>query len=99
MLIITALLLTFNCFGYELVSKKEILEKSKIWKEPKIAIWYYQGSDDNYHYFKYIDIGISEEYKVSKEDLDIENEQIKTSKRNNWRVMPWGPHAITAVKP
>ena len=82
-----------GCGRAILVSNSEILNLTKEWKEPKLAIWYYQGSDKTYHYFRYYDLLVSQQYKVKISELN-KKQIIKYSNKNkNWRVMPWGPHA------
>lgn len=81
-----------GCSEFEQVSNEKLQGLRKIWKEPKVAIWYYQGTDDKYHYFKYLDLGINNKYKVSKSEMRISNTFLFTKKQKEWRAMPWGPH-------
>ena len=67
---------------------------TKVWNEPKVAIWYYKGSDDNYHYFKYADLGINKEYRVVISELELNESYPVRENYKEWWVMPWGPHAI-----
>jgi len=83
-----------GCGEPEQITKSKLLTITKQWKEPKVAIWYYQGTDNSYHYFKYIDLGINKEYKVLKSELIIEKTYSLKTKQEEWHVMPWGPHAI-----
>ena len=80
------------CSQYEQATQEQLEEASKTWKEPKVAIWYYQGSDGQYHYFRYIDLGINSNYKVAKADMEVANPLPYTKEQKEWRVMPWGPH-------
>ena len=64
------------------------------WKEPKVAIWYYLGSKDNFDYFLFRDLGAEKMYKVNSNDMKIENTFPLSKDNEQWRVMPWGPHAI-----
>lgn len=78
----------------ELVSKAELLELTESWKEPKVAIWHYWGSDDEYDFFLFQDIDGKKAYRVKKEEGMIEDEFEVTSNTKTWRVMPWGPQAV-----
>jgi len=93
-LIVIVCLLTFSCTSITLVTKKELVPLTKEWKEPKVAIWYYKGSDVNYHFFKYVDLGIDKEYKIKKTEFQVENEYQLTSNKSSWHVMQWGPQGI-----
>ena len=81
------------CSQSEQVTKEQLEGISKTWKEPKVAIWYYQGTDEQYHYFKYIDLGINKNYKVVKDEMDVTDPFPYKKDQKEWRVMPWGPHA------
>jgi hypothetical protein len=81
------------CSHPEQVTKEQIEATSQTWKEPKVAIWYYQGTDEKYHYFKYIDLGINNKYKVLKIEMAVTNPFPYTKEQKEWRVMPWGTHA------
>ena len=89
---ILASVLFAGCEQVKTVAKNELIEKAKTWKEPKVAIWYYAGSNDGFDYFKYMDLGIDETYRVSsKEGLISELNRIPlTNTHNKWVVMPWG---------
>jgi hypothetical protein len=65
------LFIVVGCAQPETVSKVEIMTLSEKWKEPKVAIWYYKGSDEKYHYFKY---GSSEKL-VGKNIADLKQER------------------------
>ena len=79
-----------GCSHVETISYSKLLKVSKSWKEPKVAIWYYVGSDDSYHYFHFIDLGISEKYRVKKSEIHFDTFPL-TMDRGSWRVLPWGP--------
>lgn len=61
------------------------------WKEPKVAIWYYTGTDSEYHYFRFIDLDGTKDYRVRREELQIDQPYPLSKKQKDWRVMPWGP--------
>ncbi len=74
------------------------MEISKHWKEPKVAIWYYMGTDNEFHYFRFIDLGVKQDYRVRRDELEIDKIYPLSKKQNEWRVMPWGPQAIMKIK-
>lgn len=74
------------------VSAEELTELTQQWKEPKVAIWYYEGTDEEFHYFKFVDVDGTRFFKVRKSEMDIENPVLTTEKTGSIRrVMPWGP--------
>lgn len=90
--LILSVFLSFMLFGCNqplTVSKANLMEITKHWKEPKVAIWYYTGSDAEYHYFRFTDLGDTKEYRVKREEMQIDTPL--TKKQKDWRVMPWGP--------
>lgn len=82
-----------SCSQPTTVSKAELMEITKHWKEPKVAIWYYMGSDNEFHYFRFIDIGVRQDYRVRRNELEIYETYPLGKKQNECRVMPWGPQA------
>lgn len=95
LIMVIVIIFTAGCgHDAQLVSKDELINMTHIVKEPKLAIWYYQGSDDTYHYFKHIDKGVNEEFRVLKSEIVIENEYSLRRNQRDWRVMRWGEHAI-----
>lgn len=82
-----------SCSHIDSITKEELFTLTKTWKELKSAMWYYQGSDNSYHYFKYEDLGVNKEYKVLRDKLPIDNTFALTKTRKEWRFMPWGPYA------
>ena len=83
-----------GCSYVTTVSKEELFSLTKQWKEPKVAIWYYRGSDNDYHYFVYQDLGITRKYRIRVNELSIENSFLLTNNQRNWRVMLWGVHSL-----
>lgn len=83
-----------SCSQPSTVSKAELIEITKHWKEPKVAIWYYMGTDNKFHYFRFIDLGVKQDYRVRRDELEIDETYPLTKKQNEWRVMPWGTQAI-----
>ena len=82
------------------IDKATLIQKTKTYKEPKVAIWYYTGSNENYDYFIYRDLGIEEHYKVKKSEKAITKEIrfIPPSTEDyTWKVMPWGTQTPTPV--
>jgi len=73
------------------VSLDELIKINKNFKEPKVVICYYTGSDTEYHYFLFQDLGIQQIYKVIKTEINL-NEFKVTKDRQKWLVMPWGIH-------
>ncbi len=70
------------------------MEITKHWREPKVAIWYYTGSDAEYHYFRFIDLGETKDYRVKREEMEIDATYPVSKNQKNWRVMPWGPMSL-----
>jgi hypothetical protein len=66
------------------------MEKAKHWKEPKVTIWYYTGSDIEYHYFRFIDLGETKGYRVKREEMQIDAPYPLSKNRKDWRVMLLG---------
>jgi hypothetical protein len=95
-LILTILLAVslITCSQPSTVSKAELIKFTKHWKEPKVAIWYYMGTDNDFHYFRFIDLGVKQDYKVRRDELEIDKIYPLSKEQNEWRVMPWGPQAI-----
>jgi hypothetical protein len=83
-----------SCSQPSTVSKAELMEITTHWKEPKVAIWYYMGTDNKFHYFRFIDLGTKQEYRVRRNELQIDETYRLSKKQNEWRVMPWGSQAI-----
>jgi hypothetical protein len=83
-----------GCTNAETVSGPQLIELTKHWKEPKVATWYYVGSNSEYHYFRFYDVGGKRTYRVNKEELPMESIYPITKNRKEWRVMPWGPLSI-----
>jgi len=52
------------------------------------------GTKDNYHYFAFFDINLSIYYKIRTYELKLNTIIPYTENRNNWIVMPWGPHRL-----
>ena len=69
------------------------METTKHLKEPKVAIWYYMGSDNDFHYFRFIDLGVKQDYRVRRNELEIPDSYPLGKNQAEWRVMRWGPHA------
>ena len=87
-------LIVTGCTQYEHVSKENLIAATEHWKEPKVATWYYQGSDESYHYFNYYDLSINKHYKVSRDEIVINNPYPFGEEKHEMRVMPWGPRAF-----
>jgi len=93
-----AVLLIFTypgCKSAAIVSGNELMELTKHWQEPKVAVWYYMGTKENFYYFAFNDLGFynNKYYKVNIDDLHIADPYPFTTNRKKWRVMHWGPHA------
>lgn len=81
------------------IQKDALIEKTKHWKEPKAAIWYYTGSENDRDYFLYRDLGIEESYSVTSGEIDLTRTFPLTKERKTWVVMPWGPAALYKQDP
>lgn len=93
-LAILSFMLLLGCNQPLTVSKADLMEISKHWKEPKVAIWYYTGSDTEYHYFRFIDLGDTKNYRVKRDEMQIDSPKLLTKNQKDWRVMPWGPMSL-----
>jgi hypothetical protein len=82
-----------GCSHVQTLSKLELERNTSHWKEPKVAIWYYMGSDSEFHYFHFMDIDKSQNFRIKKSELEIEPQFLLTKSFKKWRVMPWGPHS------
>lgn len=87
-----------GCNDAKLVTSNELMKKTKVWKEPKVAIWYYVGSDEKFNYFYFTDLGVNETYKVLKDQMNIGYNFPLTKNQKEWKVMPWGPIAVKQKK-
>ncbi len=76
-----------------LISGEVLMQKTKKWNEPKVAIWHYMGSDSQYDYFNYTDLGDSGFYKVRIGEVDINKSKPFSDSSSNWVFMPWGPYS------
>ena len=72
------------------ITYQQLMKRTEEWKEPKVAIWYYMGSDDEYNYFYFQDLNIEETYKVLRDEMHLEHNFPLTKNRKKWKVMPWG---------
>ena len=79
-----------SCMPVHTVSQSTLLERTKNWHEPKVAVWYYMGTKDGFQYFEFNDLGIHERYRVPASDCYIHESFPYTSDSKQWRVMPWG---------
>lgn len=87
-----ALLLALGgCARPEAIQKDALLEKTKSWKEPKVAIWYYTGSKDGRDYFLYHDLGVEKSYSVTSGEIKLSQTFPTAEDPVQWVVMPWGP--------
>ncbi|MGA2223902.1 MAG: hypothetical protein ABSH41_05610 [Syntrophobacteraceae bacterium] len=80
------------------VSCHELEQISTRWKEPKVALWSYQGTQNGYHYFDFMDLpGLKQtRYRVSETEIQIAESFPLTLDKKRWRVLPWGPASIEA---
>ena len=85
------LLVLSGCDRPQEIQKDALIEKTKHWKEPKVAIWFYAGSKDGRDYFLYRDLGIEEKFSVASGEIDLTRTFPPTEDQKAWIVMPWGP--------
>jgi hypothetical protein len=81
-------------FGAEQITRDALMEKTRHWKEPKVAIWYYIGSQDGRDFFQHYDLGVSEVYSVATGQIPLPKTSPRTKKQKDWIVMKWGPFAL-----
>jgi hypothetical protein len=85
---------TSAAFGAEQITQDALMEKTRHWKEPKVAIWYYIGSEDGRDFFLHYDLGVSEAYSVATGQIPLPKMFPHTKKRKDWIVMKWGPFTL-----
>ncbi len=88
---IFTILLVFACGSQITLSGEKLLERTRQWKDPRAAVWYYMGSSDRYDYFYFHDAGIDQKYRVPAGEIGLNQKFVLNSKRDEWVVMPWGP--------
>ena len=76
------------------ISKEALLEKTRHWKEAKVATWSYTGAADGHDYFYFHDLGVSQFYRVRSGEIDLSRTFPRTRDRSRWLIMPWGPRAV-----
>jgi len=92
--VLLACLTLLACEQAQLITKADLMAKTRDWKEPKVAIWYYTGTGNGFDYFLHRDIDITELYKVTTNEIDIHEHFHVTKDQIKWVPMPWGPHAL-----
>ena len=80
--------------GAEPITRDALMEKTRHWKEPKVAIWYYIGSQNGRDFFQHYDLGISEVYSVTTGEISLPKTLPLSKKQKDWIVMKWGPLAL-----
>lgn len=83
--------LVSGCESPEVISLKKLIELNENYKEPKVVICYYTGSDLTHHYFSFRDLGVNKIYKITKNEIKLDEFEV-TRNRDKWIVMPWGVH-------
>ncbi len=78
------------------VSATQLQDLSRHWQEPKVAGWYYTGSDAAYHYFLFRDLDGDHAYRVQRGEMEFPLPFPATREEARWRPMPWGPEARRA---
>lgn len=69
------------------------MEKTRHWKESKVAAWYYAGSRDGCDYFVHVDLGVEETYRVRSGEIALPVTFPLTDGPKRRVPMPWGPYA------
>ncbi|HAB19860.1 MAG TPA: hypothetical protein DCE44_25930 [Verrucomicrobiales bacterium] len=82
-----------GCDHPQEIKKEALLEKTRHWKEPKVATWNYVGSKDGRDFFRFEDLGIDEMFSVESGQIPLPRSFPITKSRESWLVMPWGPAA------
>lgn len=67
------------------------MELTKSWKEPKVAIWYYVGTKEEFHHFLFRDLDGDKLYRIKVNELEMKPTFPVTKDQKKWQVMPWGP--------
>ena len=97
-LLARSLLLTLvvsACNRVEPITKDALIDKTHYWKEPKVAIWYYTGSQNGRDFFQHYDLGVSERYSVESGQIVLPQLFPVTRDQKKWIVMKWGPTALS----
>jgi hypothetical protein len=93
---VAAALCVSGCERAADITRDDLLERARHWKEPKVAIWYYIGSKREHDYFRFYDLGVSQLYRVPSGVITLSGTFPYTGDRTKWIVMPWGPAAKRA---
>jgi hypothetical protein len=82
-----------GCTATETLTCRALNERSMSWREPKVALWQYQGSHEGFHYFHFVDLplGHRERYRVPSGEIEMSDPFPLTTDRTRWRSLPWGP--------
>lgn len=83
-------LFIYGCKTAKTITFQQLMKYTQEWQEPKVAIWYYVGSDNEYHYFYFHDLNMDERYKVLRSEISLQYNFQLTKNRKKWKVMPWG---------
>ena len=86
------------CKQVETVSKQQLTEMIKEGKEPKVAIWYYAGTDEDFHYFILHDLDSDVMYRIATSEMEIKDRFPLTDDQKKWKVMSWGSQSFQKEK-
>jgi hypothetical protein len=75
------------------LTKAQLLEQTRHWKEPKVVQWWYAGSKEGMDYFYYRDLDVSKMFRVKSGQIELARTFPLTENRDRWMWMPWGPYA------
>jgi len=87
-------LLLSACSRAEPITMDALIEKTRHWKEPKAAIWYYTGSQNGRDFFQHYDLGVSRLYSVESGQIALPQTFPLTKDQKKWIVMKWGPRGL-----
>mgnify|MGYP001070294997 CR=1 FL=1 len=72
------------------VARKELDELIEQRKGQDTCLWYYTGSDAEYHYLRFYGPSETKDYRIRKEELQLDTLLPPNSRQKDWHVMPWG---------
>ncbi len=87
------MLTLLGCSNPALVSYQSIQKKSQTIIEPKVALWCYIGSKNDFHFIHHKDLGVDKYYKVNKSEFEPKNIFPLSTNQQKWQVLPLGVHA------
>lgn len=83
-----------GCQEIRTVTRTELENAKARWTEPKVSIWYYMGTKEDFDYFIHEDIDKTVIYRIKSNEITLDGRFKFSTNRKNWRFMRWGVHAL-----